>query len=55
MNEENSMPVFKSYLRKLIRDLRDLDEATPESEENKKAKELLKKLIEDTQQDIEDN
>ena len=53
--EDNNMAVFKSYLRKLLRDLKDLEEALPETDENEKAKELLERLLEDTQQDIEDN
>jgi len=53
--EDNEPIIFRSYLRRLIRDLKDIDEATPQTNENSKAKELLKRLIEDTQRDIEDN
>ena len=49
------MSVFKSYLRKLLKDLKDIDEATPDNELTQKAKELLHQLIDETQLDIEDN
>jgi primosomal protein N'' len=51
MNEE--MSVFKSYLRRLLQDLKDLKEAA-EKEDLEKVKELVNKLIEDTQKGIED-
>lgn len=47
------MAVFKSYLRRLIRDLKDLKEALKERD-YEKAEKLLDDLIEDTQKDIED-
>lgn len=47
------MAVFKSYLRRLIRDLKDLQEALREKD-YKKAEKLVEILIEDTQNDIED-
>lgn len=47
------MAVFKSYLRRLIRDLKDLQEALNEKD-YKKAEKLVEILIEDTQKDIED-
>ena len=47
------MAVFKSYLRRLIRDLKDLKEALQEKE-YQKAEKLVEILIEDTQKDIED-
>ena len=47
------MAVFKSYLRRLIRDLKDLKEALKEKE-YQKAEKLVEILIEDTQKDIED-
>lgn len=51
MGEE--MAVFKSYLRRLIRDLKDLKKAI--SEKNfEEAERLVDILIEDTQKDIED-
>lgn len=47
------MAVFKSYLRRLIRDLKDLKKAI--SEKNfEEAERLIDILIEDTQKDIED-
>lgn len=47
------MPVFKSYLRKLIRDLKELENAIKE-DDIEHAEQLVKILIEDTQKDIED-
>ena len=47
------MAVFKSYLRRLIRDLKDLREAL-KSKDYEKAEKLIDDLIEDTQKDIED-
>ena len=47
------MAVFKSYLRRLIRDLKDL-KAALESKDYEKAERLVDDLIEDTQKDIED-
>lgn len=49
----DDMPVFKSYLRRLIQDLKDIKDATAEKD-IEKAEKLLEKLINDTQADIED-
>ena len=51
MDEE--MSVFKSYLRRLLQDLKDLKEAA-DKEDLEKVKELVDKLIIDTQKGIED-
>ena len=40
------MSVFKSYLRKLLKDLKDIDEATPDNELTQKAKGFVKKIKE---------
>lgn len=47
------MAVFKSYLRRLIRDLKDLKEAL-KRKDYETAEKLVDILIEDTQNDIED-
>ena len=47
------MAVFKSYLRRLIRDLKDL-KAALKAKDYDKAERLVDDLIEDTQKDIED-
>ena len=47
------MAVFKSYLRRLIRDLKDLERAIKEKN-LEEAERLISILIEDTQKDIED-
>lgn len=47
------MAVFKSYLRRLIRDLKDLREALKQKD-YEKAEKMIDILIEDTQKDIED-
>lgn len=47
------MAVFKSYLRRLIRDLKDL-KAALKAKDYAKAEKLVDDLIEDTQKDIED-
>ena len=52
--EDNGMSVFKSYLRRLLHDLKELEQAQREGNKEK-AEELLKNLIEDTQKGIEDN
>ena len=52
MNEENEM-VFKSYLRKLLRDLSDIREAANKKDLEEVSK-LVDQLIVDTQKDIED-
>lgn len=48
------MSVFKSYLRRLLQDLKDLKEAL-KNKEFQKAEEMVDKLIVDTQKGIEDN
>lgn len=52
MNEE--MSVFKSYLRRLLQDLKDLKESL-KYQEYEKAESMIDKLIDDTQSGIEDN
>ena len=52
--EENIMSVFKSYLRRLLQDLKDLKEVL-KSKEYDKAEKMIDKLIDDTQSGIEDN
>lgn len=52
--EYEDMSVFKSYLRRLLQDLKDLKEVL-NNEDYEKAKELTENLIEDTQKGIEDN
>lgn len=47
------MAVFKSYLRRLIRDLKDISTAL-KAKDYEKAEKLIDDLIEDTQSDIED-
>lgn len=47
------MAVFKSYLRKLVRDLKDIREAL-KAKDYERAEKLVDTLIEDTQSDIED-
>lgn len=53
-SEENSMSVFKSYLRKLLRDLENVREEAEKSE-SEKVKSMLDLLIEDTKKDIDSN
>jgi hypothetical protein len=48
------MSVFKSYLRRLLRELKYLQEAL-QAKEYDKAAEITKNLIDDTQKGIEDN
>ena len=48
------MSGFKSYLRRLLQDLKDLKEAL-KSKEYEKAEKMVDKLIDDTQSGIEDN
>lgn len=50
---DDQMPVFKSYLRRLIRDLKDV-RAALRNKQYEKAEKLLDDLIDDTQKDIED-
>lgn len=52
MSEEKS--VFKSYLRRLLQDLKDLKGAL-DSKEYEKASVMTERLIDDTQKGIEDN
>ena len=52
--EENTLSVFKSYLRRLLQDLKDLKEALKNGE-YEKAEQMAEKLIDDTQKGIEDN
>ncbi len=52
--EENTLSVFKSYLRRLLQDLKDLKEALKENK-TEKAEEMIDQLINDTQKGIEDN
>ena len=47
------MAVFKSYLRRLIRDLKDV-RAALKAKDYEEAEKLISDLIEDTQNDIED-
>ena len=48
------MSVFKSYLRRLLQDLKDLKEAI-RNKDYEKAESMIDKLIDDTQKGIEDN
>lgn len=53
MESKEEMAVFKSYLRRLMRDLKDLKKAIKEKN-LEEAERLIDDLIEDTQKDIED-
>lgn len=53
MEKKEEMAVFKSYLRRLMRDLKDLKKAIKEKN-LEEAERLIDDLIEDTQKDIED-
>ncbi len=53
MEKTEEMAVFKSYLRRLLRDLKDLKKAIKEKN-LEEAERLIDDLIEDTQEDIED-
>lgn len=53
MENTEEMAVFKSYLRRLMRDLKDLQKAIKEKNAEE-AERLINDLIEDTQKDIED-
>ena len=48
------MSVFKSYLRRLLQDLKDLREAIKNGD-YEKAEEMTERLIDDAQKGIEDN
>lgn len=49
---DESMKEFVAYLRRLKRDLEDIQDCL-ENQDNETAMELVKKLITDTQNDIE--
>jgi len=49
---EESMTVFKSYLRRLLDDLKDIKKAIV-SKDTDESEKLITKLIDDTQKDIE--
>lgn len=51
MKKKEKMTIFKSYLRLLIRDLADLENAIKEKD-LEKAESLIHDLIEDTKKDI---
>ncbi len=53
MNEDNEMSVFKSYLRGLLRRLKELQEILDEKD-YEKARKLVAEMIEDTQKGLED-
>ena len=53
-NLTEEMSVFKSYLRRLLQDLKDLKEAL-KSKEYERAETMVDKLIDDTQKGLEDN
>lgn len=53
-NLTEEMSVFKSYLRRLLQDLKDLKEAL-KNKEYEQAETMVDKLIDDTQKGIEDN
>lgn len=53
MNEDNEMSVFKSYLRRLLRGLKELKEAL-NNKDYERVEKLIDELIEDTQSGIED-
>ena len=46
--------VFKSYLRRLLQDLKDLKEVL-KAKDYEKAEKMVDRLIDDTQKGIEDN
>ena len=52
-NLTEEMSVFKSYLRRLLQDLKDLKEAL-KNKEYEQAETMVDKLIDDTQKGIED-
>jgi hypothetical protein len=53
VDEENSVSVFKSYLRRLLQDLKDIKEANDKGDKDR-VSEILDRLIKDTQSGIED-
>lgn len=50
---KEEMSVFKSYLRRLLRDLKDLQKAL-KNDDKTTAEDIVDNLIEDTQKGIED-
>ena len=52
-SEENSLSVFKSYLRGLLNELKDLRNAI-NKDDKERVQELLERLIDNTQKEIED-
>lgn len=50
----DNMSVFKSYLRRLLQDLKDLQRALKDKD-YEKAEEITENLITDTQKGIEDS
>lgn len=50
---DNEMSVFKSFMRGLLRDLKELKKAI-EGDDKEKAKSIIDDLIKDTQSGIED-
>lgn len=53
MSKNEQMAVFKAYLRNLMRQLKALQKAL-ENNDNENAKTILDEIIEDTQNSIED-
>ena len=51
--EENTLSVYKGYLRQLLRRLKELKEAN-DTGDHEKATRIIQELIEDTQNNIED-
>lgn len=51
---DEDMSVFKSYLRRLLQDLKDLKEVL-NAKDYEKAEKMVDRLIDDTQKGIEDN
>ena len=51
---DEDMSVFKSYLRRLLQDLKGLKEVL-KAKDYEKAEKMVDRLIDDTQKGIEDN
>ena len=51
---DEDMSVFKSYLRRLLQDLKDLKEVL-KANDYEKAEKMVDRLIDDTQKGIEEN
>jgi hypothetical protein len=51
---DEDMSVFKSYLRRLLQDLKDFKEVL-KAKDYEKAEKMVDRLIDDTQKGIEDN